>query len=96
LVDVATTESSMNSKGGVGGKGTPSYKQVVVDTGKGPRSRVFKAPTTRTSGSDPGKHQERSRDKNETMEEVTKETQNEKPGRIRGWKDTTPANPKHH
>jgi hypothetical protein len=65
----------MSTKGG--GKGTSSYKQVVVDRGKGPRGRVFKAPAIGTSGSDPGKHQERSHDKNETTDEDAKETQNE-------------------
>jgi len=49
---VAIAEVSMSTKGG--GKGTPSYKQIMVDRGKGPRGVFFKAPTTSTLGSDPG------------------------------------------
>jgi hypothetical protein len=68
----------------------------VVDRGKGPRSRVFKAPVTGTSGSEPGKQQERSRDKNETMEEVAKETQNEKheTRKVNGMEERNPCKPK--
>jgi hypothetical protein len=84
----------MSTKGG--GKGTPSYKQVVVDRGKGPRGGVFKAPATGTSGSDPGKHQERSQDKNETMEKVAKETQNEaqETAKANGTEGRNPCKPK--
>jgi hypothetical protein len=90
----ATTESNMSSGGGR--KRTPSYKQAVVDRGKGPRSRVFKGPMTRTLGSEPRKQQERSWDKNETMEEVAKETQNEKheTGKVNGMEEHNPCKPK--
>jgi hypothetical protein len=87
----------MSSKGGGGGgKGTPSYKQVVVDRGKGTSNGVFKAPATGTSGSDPGKHQERSRDKNETREEVAKETQKEaqETAKANGTEGRNPCKPK--
>jgi hypothetical protein len=68
----------------------------VVDRGKGPSSGIFKAPMTRTSGSDPGKHQERSRDKNETMEEVAKETQKEaqETTKANGMEGRNPCKPK--
>jgi hypothetical protein len=66
-------------KGGGGGgvKGTPSYKQVVVDRGKGPRGVVFKEPMTDISGSDPEKGQERNQGKSECMGEEARETQSE-------------------
>jgi hypothetical protein len=48
----AIAEGNMSTRGG--GKGTPSYKQIVVDKGKGPRGIVFKAPMKDTSGSNPG------------------------------------------
>jgi hypothetical protein len=94
LTVAAIAESNMSSK--AGGKGTPSYKQVVVDRGKGPSNGVFKASVTRTPGSDPGKHQERSRDKNETMEEVAKETQNEaqETAKANGTEGRNPCKPK--
>jgi hypothetical protein len=65
----------MSTKGG--GKGTPSYKQVVVDRGKGPRDVVFKAPMAGTSRSDPEKCQERNQGKSECMGEEARETQSE-------------------
>ena len=79
-----------------GGNGTPSYKHVVVDRGKGPISEVFKTPVTGTSRSEPGKQQERSCDKNKTMEEVTKETRNEKheTRKVNGMKECNPCKPK--
>jgi hypothetical protein len=55
----------MVTKGG--GNGIPSYKQVVVDRGKGPRSRVFKEPVTSTSGSAPEKNQESNPKKRDRM-----------------------------
>ena len=60
-----------------GGKGTLSYKHVVVDRGKGPRGVVFKAPMTGTSRSDLEKGQERNQGKSECMGEDDKETQSE-------------------
>ena len=65
----------MSTKGG--GKGTPSYKQVVVDKGEGPRGAAFEAPVTGTSGSDPEKGQERNQGKSECMGEEARETQSE-------------------
>jgi hypothetical protein len=47
----------MSTKGG--GKGTHSYKQVVVDREKGPRGIFFKGLVTGTSESDPEKCQEK-------------------------------------
>jgi hypothetical protein len=73
----------MSTKGG--GKGTPSYKQVVVDRGKEPRGVFFKPPTIGTLGSDPGMGQERDKGKSECMEDEARETQNE-------TQDTTKAN----
>jgi hypothetical protein len=52
LTIAAIAEGSMSTRGE--GKGTPSYKQVVVDRGKGPRGIFFKAPVTGTLESDPG------------------------------------------
>jgi hypothetical protein len=66
----------MSTKGR--GKGTPSYKRIVVDKEKGPRGIFFKAPTIGTSSSDPGMGQERDKGKSECMEEEARETQNEK------------------
>jgi hypothetical protein len=57
LIVIDTIELNMVTKGG--GNGTPSYKQVVVDRGKGPRGDSFKEPVTSTSGSGPEKNQER-------------------------------------
>ena len=65
----------MSTKGG--GKGTPSYKYLVVYRGKGPRDIVFKAPMIGALGSDPEKGQERNQGKSKCMEEEAKETQNE-------------------
>ena len=66
------SEDNMSTKGG--DKGTPSYKKVVVDRGKGPRGVGFKAPMTGTSGSDPKKGQERNQGKRECMGEESRET----------------------
>ena len=74
----------MSTRGG--GKGTPSYKQVVVDRGKGPRGIFFKAPMIGTTGSDPRKGPKRNQGTNENMEEEAKETQSEMP-------DTQKTNP---
>ena len=72
---VAIAEDNMSTKGR--GKGTPSYKQVVLDRGKGPRGIVFKAPMTGTSGSDPEKGQKSNQGKSECMGEDARETQSE-------------------
>jgi hypothetical protein len=72
---VTIAEDNMSAKGG--GKGSPSYKQVVVDRGKGSRGAFFKAPVTGTSGSDLEKGQERNQGKSECMEEEAREIQKE-------------------
>jgi hypothetical protein len=73
----------MSTKGG--GKGTPSYKQIVVDRGKGTRGGVFKAPMTGTSRLDPGIGQERNKGKSECRQEEARETHNKS-------QDTTKTN----
>jgi hypothetical protein len=65
----------MITKGGV--KVTPSYKHEVVDRGKGRRGIVFKAPVTRTSGSNTGKGQERNQGRSECMGEEARESHRE-------------------
>jgi hypothetical protein len=65
----------MSTKGG--GNGTPSYKQVVVDRGKGPRGVIFKAPMTSTSISKLEKSQESNERKSNGMGEEARETQND-------------------
>jgi hypothetical protein len=84
----------MSTKGG--GKGTPSYKQEVVDRGKGPRGVGFKAPATGTSGSNLGKRQERNQDKNESTGEEAKETQSEaqETAKANGTEGRNPCKPK--
>jgi hypothetical protein len=67
------------------GKGTPSYKQILVERGKGTRGIVFKAPMIGTSGSDPGIGQKRNKGKSECTKEEVRETQNE-------MQDTTKTN----
>ena len=74
MVVAATIEDSMSTKGG--GNGTPSYKQVVVDKGKGPGGVGFKAPMTITSRSVPEKSQESNQRKRDGMGEEARETQN--------------------
>jgi hypothetical protein len=68
----------------------------VVDRGKGPRSGVFKSLVTGTSGAELGKQQERIWGKSETMEEVTKENQNEKheTRKVNRTKERNPYKPK--
>jgi hypothetical protein len=61
----------MVTKGG--GNGTPSYKQVVVDRGKGPRSGGFKEPMTNTLGSGQKKNQESNLGKRDCMGEEARE-----------------------
>jgi hypothetical protein len=46
-----------------GGNGIPSYKQVVVERGKGPRGVSFKEPLTGTSGLGSEKNQEGNQEK---------------------------------
>jgi hypothetical protein len=75
LTVAVIAEDNMSTKGGA--KGTPSYKQVVVDRGKGLKAIVFKAPMTGTSGSDPEKVQERNQGKSECTGEEARETQSE-------------------
>ena len=69
---MVSTEYIMVTKGG--GNGTPSYKQVVVDRGKGPRGRGFKEPVTSTSGSRSKKNQERNSEKRDRVGEEARET----------------------
>ena len=59
-----------------GGNGTPSYKQVVVDRGKGPHSVGFKEPLTGTSGSGTENNQEVNQGKNDHVGEEAREAQN--------------------
>jgi hypothetical protein len=63
----------MVTKGG--GNGTPSYKQVVVDRGKGPRGISFKEPLTGTSGSGSEKNQEGNQEKSDRVGEEAREAQ---------------------
>jgi hypothetical protein len=72
LVVAIIVEDSMSTKGG--SNGTPSYKKVVVDRGKGPQGIVFKAPMTSTLGSEPKKSQERNQRKSDGMGEEARET----------------------
>jgi hypothetical protein len=65
----------MVTKGG--GSGTPSYKKVVVDRGKGPRGVGFKEPLTDTSGSGLEKNQEGNHEKNDRVGEEAREAQND-------------------
>jgi hypothetical protein len=51
------------------GNGTPSYKQVVVDIGKGPRGVGFKEPLTDTSRSGSKENQEGNQEKSDRMVE---------------------------
>jgi hypothetical protein len=60
-----------------GGNGTPSYKHVVVDRGKGPRGVGFKELVTSTSGSGPEKNHESNQEKRDHMGEEVRETQND-------------------
>jgi hypothetical protein len=64
----------MVTKGG--GSGTPSYKQVVVDRGKGPRGVGFKEPLTGTSGPGSEKNQEGNQEKSDHVGEEAREAQN--------------------
>ena len=66
-----STEFKMVTKGG--GSGTPSYKKVVVDRGKGSRGVGFKEPLTSTSGSRSEKNQERNHEKRDLVGEETRE-----------------------
>ena len=65
----------MVTKGG--GNGTPSYKQVVVDRGKGPLGVGFKETVTSTSRSGSEKNQESNQEKRDHMGEEARETQND-------------------
>jgi hypothetical protein len=72
---VVSAATSMVTKGG--GNATPSYKQVVVDRGKGPRGGGFKEPLTGTSGSGSEKNQEGNQEKSDHMGEGAREAQND-------------------
>jgi hypothetical protein len=65
----------MVTKGG--GSGTPSYKQVVVYRGKGPRDVGFKEPLTGTSRPGSKKNQEGSKEKSDRMGEEAREAHND-------------------
>jgi hypothetical protein len=73
LIVVVSTEYIMVTKGGE--NGTPSYKHVVVDRGKGPQGIGFKEPLTGTSGSRSEKNQESNQEKRDRVGEETRETQ---------------------
>jgi hypothetical protein len=60
-----------------GGSGTPSYKQVVVDKGKGPRGVGFKEPLTDTSRSGSKKNQEGNQEKSDRVGEEAREAHND-------------------
>jgi hypothetical protein len=62
-----------------GGSGTPSYKQVVVDRGKGPRNVGFKEPLTGTSGSGTENNQEVNQGKSDRVGEEAREARNSTP-----------------
>jgi hypothetical protein len=59
-----------------GGSGTPSYKQVVVDKGKGPRGVGFKELLTDTSRSGSKKNQEGNQKKSDRVGEEAREAHN--------------------
>jgi hypothetical protein len=84
----------MVTKGG--GSGTPSYKQVVVDRGKGPRGVGFKEPLTSTSGSGSEKNQESNQEKRDRMGEEARETQKDvqEPMNPSGVDGRNPCKPK--
>jgi hypothetical protein len=84
----------MVTKGG--GNGTPSYKQVVVHRGKGPRGVGFKEPVTSTSGSGPEKNRESNQEKRDRMGEESRETQNDaqEPANPNGVEGHNPCKPK--
>jgi hypothetical protein len=94
LTVAVTTEDIMVTKGG--GNGTPSYKQVVVDRGKGPRSIGFKEPVTSTSGSGSEKSQESNQEKRDRMGKEARETQNDAqdPTNPNGVEGHNPCKPK--
>ena len=89
-----TTKRNIVTKGG--GNGTPSYKKVVVDKGKGPRGGGFKEPVTSTSSSGPKKNQESNLEKRDRMGEEARETQNdaEEPVNPNGVDGHNPCKPK--
>ena len=64
----------MSTKGG--NNGTPLYKKVVVERGKGPRGIGFKAPMSSTSRLEPKKSHESNQRKRDNMGEEARETQN--------------------
>jgi hypothetical protein len=75
LIIIDIEEHIMVTKGG--NNGTPSYKQVVVDRGKGPCGGGFKEPVTSASGSRLEKNQERNQEERDCMGEEVIETQND-------------------
>jgi hypothetical protein len=65
LAVAVSTEYRMVTKGG--GNGTPSYKQVVVDNGKGAWGVGFKEMLTSTSRSGSEKNQESNQEKRDRV-----------------------------
>jgi hypothetical protein len=60
-----------------GGNETPSYKQVVVDRGKGPRGDSFKEPPTGISGLGSEKNQEGNQEKSDHVGEGARKSHND-------------------
>jgi hypothetical protein len=83
----------MVNKGG--GSGTPSYKKVVVDRGKGPRGGGFKAPLLGASGS-VSETQGEDKHKKEKEGEENKENQSKAtdPSHPNGVGGSNPCKPK--
>jgi len=94
LTIVNTTDWNMVTKGV--SNGTPSYKKVVVDRGKGPRGGGLKEPMTSTSGSRPEKNEESNSKKRDRMGEEARETQNatQEPENPNGVERRNPCKPK--
>jgi hypothetical protein len=91
---VVSTAYRMVTKGGW--SGTPSYKQVVVDRGKGPRGIYFKEPLTSTFGSGSEKNQERNQEKRDHVGEEAREAQKvaQEPANPNGADGRNPCKPK--
>ena len=86
----------MVTKGG--GNGTPSYKKVMVDRGKGPRGGGFKEPLTSTLVLGPKKNQESNPEKRDHMGKEARETHHEtkEPENPNGVEGCNPCKPKQH
>jgi hypothetical protein len=91
---VVSAATNMVTKGG--GSGTPSYKQVVVDRGKGPRDVSFKEPLTGTSGSKSEKNQQGNQGKSDRVGEEAREAQNDTQEMVNpsGVDERNPCKPK--